>query len=154
TSGQLTGEVRCFGTSVTFLGMDGRDHPMPLTFSLVLNLGETRPVTYPVRIVLDEGNLANRISEVREWLNKHGVDPGALQYRMAAEDVELRIDFVTLERCREICEYLRRLGVRRQKEHTKRGGDDRPRGRAAQSGVARLVLLLQPPLSAVSRAYR
>ena len=53
-------------------------------------------MTYPVRIVLDEGNLANRISEVREWLNKHGLDPGAFQYRMAAEHVELRIDFVTL----------------------------------------------------------
>ena len=76
--------------------MNGRDHRTPLTFSLVLNLGETRPVTYPVRIVLDEGNLANRISEVREWLNKHGLDPAAFQYRMAAEHVELRIDFVTL----------------------------------------------------------
>jgi hypothetical protein len=54
-------------------------------------------VTYPVRIVLDEGNLANRISEVRDWLNKHGVDPGAFQYRMAAQHVELRIDFVTLK---------------------------------------------------------
>src|SRR5260370_38811475 len=76
--------------------MNGRDHRAPLPFSLVLNLGEARAVTYPVRIVLDEGNLANRISEVREWLNKHDVDPGAFQHRMAAERVELRIDFVTL----------------------------------------------------------
>lgn len=54
-------------------------------------------MTYPVRIVLDEGNLAIRISEVREWLSKHGIDPGAFQYRMAAERVQLRIDFVTLK---------------------------------------------------------
>ena len=53
-------------------------------------------MTYPVRIVLDEGNLANRISEVREWLNKNDIDPGAFQYRMAAGHVELRIDFVSL----------------------------------------------------------
>jgi hypothetical protein len=53
-------------------------------------------VTYPVRVVLDEGNLAVSISEVREWLNKHGIDPGAFQYRMTAGHVQLRIDFVTL----------------------------------------------------------
>ena len=53
-------------------------------------------MTYPVRVVLDEGNLAIRISEVREWLNKSGIDPGAFQYRMTAGHVQLRIDFVTL----------------------------------------------------------
>jgi hypothetical protein len=53
-------------------------------------------VTYPVRVVLDEGNLSVRISEVREWLNKHDIDLGAFQYRMAAKHVKLRIDFVTL----------------------------------------------------------
>jgi hypothetical protein len=29
-------------------------------------------------------------------LNKHGIDPGAFQYRMTAGHVQLRIDFVTL----------------------------------------------------------
>jgi hypothetical protein len=49
-----------------------------------------------VRVVLDEGNLAVSISEVREWLNARGIDPGAFQYRMTAGHVQLRIDFVTL----------------------------------------------------------
>ena len=53
-------------------------------------------MTYPVRVVLDEGNLIVSISEVREWLNKRDIDPGAFQYRMATEHVELRIDFFTL----------------------------------------------------------
>jgi len=53
-------------------------------------------VTYPVRVVLDEGNLVVSISEVREWLNKRDIYPGAFQYRMAAGHVQLRIDFITL----------------------------------------------------------
>jgi hypothetical protein len=53
-------------------------------------------VTYPVRVVLDEGNVAVGISEVREWLNEHEIDTGAFQYRMSAGHVELRIDFITL----------------------------------------------------------
>jgi hypothetical protein len=53
-------------------------------------------MTYPVRVVLDEGNLAIRISEVREWLNKSGIDPGAFQYRMTAGHVQSRVDFITL----------------------------------------------------------
>ena len=53
-------------------------------------------MTYPVRVVLDEGNLVVSISEVREWLNEHEIDTSAFQYRMSAGHVELRIDFVTL----------------------------------------------------------
>jgi hypothetical protein len=47
-----------------------------------------------VRVVLDECNLGVSISEVREWFNKHGIDPGAFQYHMAAEHVRLIIDFI------------------------------------------------------------
>ncbi len=53
-------------------------------------------MTYPVRVVLDEGNLIVSISEVREWLNKRDIDPGAFQYRMTSGHVQLRIDFITL----------------------------------------------------------
>lgn len=53
-------------------------------------------MTYPVRLILDEGNLTIRIAETREWLRKRGIDPGSLHYRLAAERVELRIDFMTL----------------------------------------------------------
>jgi hypothetical protein len=53
-------------------------------------------VTYPVRVVLDEGNLVVSISEVREWLNEHEIDTSAFQYRMSAGHVELRIDFISL----------------------------------------------------------
>jgi hypothetical protein len=41
-------------------------------------------MTYPVRVVLDGGNLTVSISEVHEWLNEHGLDTGAFQYRMIA----------------------------------------------------------------------
>ena len=34
-------------------------------------------MTYPVRVVLDEGNLVVSISEVREWLDEHEIDTGA-----------------------------------------------------------------------------
>jgi hypothetical protein len=50
-----------------------------------------------VRVVLDEGNLTVSISEVHEWLNEHGLDTDAFQYRMSAGHVELRIDFPTLD---------------------------------------------------------
>ena len=53
-------------------------------------------MTYPVRLVLDEGNLAIRIAEIREWLRKGRIDPGSLRYRLAADRVELRIDFTAL----------------------------------------------------------
>jgi hypothetical protein len=53
-------------------------------------------VRYPVRIVLEEGNFTVRIREVREWLNKRGINTGAFQYRMAAERIQLSIDFDTL----------------------------------------------------------
>ncbi len=54
-------------------------------------------MTYPVRVVLDEGNITVSISEVHEWLNEHGLDTGSFQYRMSAGHVELRVDFTTLD---------------------------------------------------------
>ena len=68
-------------------------------------------MTYPVRVVLDEDNLAIGISEVREWLNKHRIDPGAFQYRMAAEHVQLRIDFVTFNDAAEFADAFGGFGV-------------------------------------------
>ena len=54
-------------------------------------------MTFPVRVMLDGGDLTIRIAEIREWLNKRGVDPGAFQYRLAEEHVELRIELITLK---------------------------------------------------------
>ena len=53
-------------------------------------------MTYPVRLILDEGNLTIRIAEVREWLRQREIDPGSSRYRLATDRVELRIDFTTL----------------------------------------------------------
>ena len=51
---------------------------------------------YPVQIVLDEGNLAIRMSEIFEWFEREGLEPGAFNYSMATEHVRLRIDFTSL----------------------------------------------------------
>jgi hypothetical protein len=70
---------------------------------------------YPVRIIFDEGNLAIRLSEVREWLERHVIDPGAMRYRMASDRVELRIDFATLNDASKFAENFGGLvfGARR-----------------------------------------
>ena len=54
-------------------------------------------MTFPVRVMLRGGDLTIRIAEIREWLDKRGVDPGPFQYRLADEHVELRIDLITLK---------------------------------------------------------
>ena len=98
-------------------------------------------MTYPVRVVLDEGNLAVSISEVREWLNKRDIDPGAFQYRMTAERVQLRIVFITLRDATRFADAFGGLvfGTKRttpaeqrssmprrsrRKPHSPAGGDD------------------------------
>ena len=53
-------------------------------------------MTYPVQVVLDQGNLAIRLSEIREWLSKHHIKTGSFDYRMRSDFVQLRIDFPTL----------------------------------------------------------
>ena len=50
---------------------------------------------YPVQLLLDETNLAIRMSEITEWLDRRGIKPDALQYRMAANHVEMRVDFAS-----------------------------------------------------------
>ena len=51
---------------------------------------------YCVRIVLEECNFTVRIREVREWLNKQGINTGAFQYRTVAECIQLHLDLDTL----------------------------------------------------------
>ena len=72
-------------------------------------------MTYPVQIVLDEGNLTVRLREIREWLNRHSVDPGALKYRMFADRVQLRIDFIAFQDAAKFTEVFGGLvfGARR-----------------------------------------
>jgi len=48
---------------------------------------------YPVHFRLSDGNFAVRLTEIREWLQQHRIDPGLLHYRLAADHVRLRIDF-------------------------------------------------------------
>ena len=66
--------------------------PDPLTLSAGFQL-PMGPAMYPVKIVLDQGNLAIRLAEVIEWFDECELGPGKLQYSMAADHVELRIDF-------------------------------------------------------------
>ena len=48
---------------------------------------------YSVQFQIDEGNFAIRLAEVRDWLRRHRIDPARLHYRMAADHVQLRIEF-------------------------------------------------------------
>jgi hypothetical protein len=52
---------------------------------------------YPVQVVIDQGNLAIKLREVKEWFEQEGLEPGAFQYRLAADHVRLRIDFTSLQ---------------------------------------------------------
>jgi hypothetical protein len=51
---------------------------------------------YPVQLILDDGNLAISLAEIRDWFSRQGLEPGAFQYRMQADHVRLRVDFTTL----------------------------------------------------------
>ena len=48
---------------------------------------------YPVHLRLDDGNFAIRLGMIRDWLQRHRIDPGLLHYRMGADDVRVRIEF-------------------------------------------------------------
>jgi hypothetical protein len=45
-----------------------------------------------VRLV-DSDILAGRMSEMREWLDRHDIEPDVFQYRMDADNVVFRVDF-------------------------------------------------------------
>ena len=50
---------------------------------------------YSVQIRLDSGEMAVRTPEMREWLDRKGIEPDAFEYRrMDADGVVYRIDFV------------------------------------------------------------
>jgi hypothetical protein len=59
---------------------------------------------YPVQLLLDAANLAIRMSEITEWLDRRGIKPDVLQYRMAANHVELRVDLAALDEAAALAE--------------------------------------------------
>ena len=42
---------------------------------------------YPVQFCLEDANFAVQLAEIRDWLNKHRIDPGVLRYRLGADNV-------------------------------------------------------------------
>jgi hypothetical protein len=48
---------------------------------------------YPIQFRLEDGNFAVRLAEIRDWLNKHRIDPSLLHYRLGVDNVRLRIEF-------------------------------------------------------------
>ena len=49
---------------------------------------------YSVQIRLDSGEMAVRTPEMREWLDRKGIEPDAFEYRrMDADGVVYRVDF-------------------------------------------------------------
>jgi hypothetical protein len=51
---------------------------------------------YTAQVHLDGDDIGARISEVRNWLDDHNLDPGTFHYRVGIKHVRLRIDFTTL----------------------------------------------------------
>jgi hypothetical protein len=51
---------------------------------------------YTAQVHLDGEDVGARLSEVRNWLEDHNLDPGTFHYRMASKHVRLRLDFMTL----------------------------------------------------------
>src|SRR3954449_9207469 len=48
---------------------------------------------YPVQFRLEDGSFAIHLAEIRDWLQKHRIDPGLLHYRMRKDHVRLRVEF-------------------------------------------------------------
>jgi hypothetical protein len=46
-----------------------------------------------VQIRLDGGNIAATMAEMREWLDRHHLEPDQFTYRMDADLVHCRLDF-------------------------------------------------------------
>ena len=84
-------------------------------------------MTYPVQIVLDEGNLMVGLREIDDWLNTHAVRSSTLRYKMFADRVQLRIDFNSLKDATEFSEVFGGLVFARSDAQ-----------RSAQNGVAEL----------------
>ena len=48
---------------------------------------------YTVQIRLGEDGLVGRMSEMREWLDRHRYEPDLFRYRMERRGALLRVDF-------------------------------------------------------------
>jgi hypothetical protein len=49
---------------------------------------------YSVQVRLEGGDIADRMAEMRQWLDREGVEPGLFRYRrMDADGVLCRVDF-------------------------------------------------------------
>jgi hypothetical protein len=69
-----------------------RSYSIPLTLTALLNDNGNVEVLYPVQVRVDGSNIAARMSEIKEWLDRH-VEPVTSQYRMDADGVLCRVDF-------------------------------------------------------------
>jgi hypothetical protein len=70
-----------------------RAYPIPLILTALLNDNGNAEVLYPVQVRVEGSNIAARMSEIKEWLDRHDVEPGTSQYRMDADGVLCRVDF-------------------------------------------------------------
>jgi hypothetical protein len=48
---------------------------------------------YLARLRLIDGNFVIRLAEIREWLQKHRIDPGLMRYDLGADHVRVRVEF-------------------------------------------------------------
>src|ERR1700745_3026005 len=67
--------------------------PQPKGDSIFIPLNRRVTQMYPLQVVFEEGNLVDRLAEIREWLDQAEIEPGAFNYSMSASEVRLRIDF-------------------------------------------------------------
>jgi hypothetical protein len=51
------------------------------------------PIVLTVKIRLEGNGISAKLTEIREWLIEHGLEPNAFNYRMDAHGVLCRADF-------------------------------------------------------------
>jgi hypothetical protein len=70
-----------------------RAYPIPLTLTAIPYGNGNTEVLYTVQVRVDGSNITVRMSEIKEWLDRHDVESGTSQYRMDADGVLCWVHF-------------------------------------------------------------
>ena len=65
----------------------------PLTLTAIFNGNGNTDVLYTVQVRIDGSNIAARMSEIKEWLDRPDIEAGTSQYRMDADGVLCWVHF-------------------------------------------------------------
>jgi hypothetical protein len=73
------------------LAVGRRAYPIPLTLTAILNGNGNTEVLYTVQVRIEGSNIAARMSEIKDWLDRHDVESETSQYD--ADGVLCRVHF-------------------------------------------------------------